>query len=152
MIRQATEADYAALHQIRPTITDDEIKGRLDKQSQGEVIYLVVAENNKLVSFVVLHWQGKKTHPEYPDMVDLYTMESERGKGYGTQLIAECERLVKEKGFTKIGLAVNPTLNAPAKRLYEKLGYTHDSKPPYIDGIYNGTEDWCIDLEKNLNS
>lgn len=145
-------ADSPGLHQIRPSITDMEITDRLAQQAAGEALYLVLETNNQLVSFVVLYWHGKKTHPDYPDMVDLFTVESQRGKGYASQLIAECERLAGEKGFSKIGLAVNPDLNEPARKLYEKLGYKHDGGPLYVDGVYNGVEDWCIDLEKELKT
>lgn len=150
MIRNAKESDRAKLREIRPSLTEEEISERLNIQSKGEAEYLVVEEDGQIVSFVLLKWNGKKSHSEYPDMEDLYTKESERGKGYGTSLILECERLAKEKGFKKIGLAVNPTLNNPAKMFYEKLGYKHDGKRTYVDGIYDGIEDWVIDLEKEL--
>ncbi|MDO8487872.1 MAG: GNAT family N-acetyltransferase [bacterium] len=150
MIRRAKEEDYQGLQNIKPSISESTIKERLQAQAVGRVEFLVLKNSDKLVSFVLLKWGGKKTHPNYPDMEDLYTMESERGKGFGSQLVAECERLTKLKGLDKIGLAVNPTLNKPAKRLYEKLGYKPDGNPSYIDGVYDGVEDWCIDMEKSL--
>lgn len=150
MIRLANEHDALALKQVRTSLTDDEIKTRLEKQNRDEAEYLVLETDGQIVSFVFLNWLGKKTLPEYPDMEDLYTKQSERGQGNGTALIMECERLAKKKGFTKIGLAVNPELNDPAYKLYEKLGYRHDGSPAYIDGVYNGIEDWCINMEKKL--
>jgi ribosomal protein S18 acetylase RimI-like enzyme len=83
-------------------------------------------------------------------MVDLYTKTEERGKGYGTALIVECENRAKSRGYKKIGLAVNPNLNDHARKLYEKLGYVHDGGKSYIDGVYDGIDDWCVDLEKEL--
>lgn len=83
-------------------------------------------------------------------MEDLYTREDQRGKGLATKLIKKCEKLVKQKGFNKIGLAVNPDLNENAHRFYIKLGYRHDGKKSSIDGVYDGVEDWVIDLEKIL--
>ena len=83
-------------------------------------------------------------------MADLYTKKEERNKGYGTLLIKECEKHAQAKGFIKIGLCVNPTLNPRVKSFYEGLGYKHDGRKSYIDGVYNGTRDWVVDLEKDL--
>jgi hypothetical protein len=55
-----------------------------------------------------------------------------------------------EKGFNKIGLAVNPDENCSAHKLYKKLGFKDTGEKPYVDGVYNGVEDWCIDMEKKL--
>lgn len=150
MIRQATKDDYTALKEIRQNLSDETIFERLEQQIKGDIVYLVVEENHQLTSFILLKWHGKETHPEYPDMVDLYTKESERGKGYAKLLIADCEKFAKERGFTKIGMAVNPDLNCPAHQLYLKLGYKHDGGQKYLDGVYDGVEDWVIDLEKTL--
>lgn len=93
---------------------------------------------------------GKPTHPEYPDLSDLYTKEDRRGEGAGKLLIEYCERRAKELGFTKIGLAVNTTENPRTVSLYERLGFISTGEPKYLDGVYDGVEDWVIDLEKKL--
>ena len=149
-IRKISMRDIEKLTSIKSQITKPDIDNRLNRQAKGEVDFLVLEENYEPKSFILLKWKGKKSHPEYPDMEDLYTKESERGKGYGTLLIKECELFAKEKGFNKIGLAVNPTENQKALLLYQKLGYKHDGKEKYLDGVYNGVEDWVIDLEKDL--
>ena len=149
-IRKAEISDSEALKEIKPSLDDKTIEERLKRQEKGKAEFLTMEDNGEPVSFVFLKWDGKKTHPEYPDMEDLYTREEFRGKGYATILIKECEKRAKEKGFTKIGLAVNPNLNSKAKDLYEKLGYRHDGNKQYIDAIYNGVEDWVIDLEKKI--
>ena len=150
MVRRIKDTDISGISVIKPTISEDIITERLKRQENGEVEFLVLEESGNLVSFGLLKWRGKPSHPEYPDIEDLYTLETERGKGYGSRLISEFERLAKERGYKKIGLAVNPTLNPMAKKLYENHGYHPDGKPAYIDGIYNGTEDWVIDMEKKL--
>lgn len=150
MIRNATDSDLQALTQIRQNMPAETVLERLKKQAAHGVEYLVFESESKIVGHVVLRWQGKLTHPDYPDMVDLYVQESQRGKGYGTKLIAECERRAKERGFTKMGLAVNPDLNDPAVKLYTTLGYKHTGDKPYVDGVYDGTKDWCVDMEKDL--
>ena len=45
-----------------------------------------------------------------------------RGRGTGTLLMAEAERLARERGATQVKLAVGVD-NHDARRLYERLGY-----------------------------
>lgn len=150
VIRNIKDQDVDLLKTIKPSLAVNIIDKRLRKQSEKEVEFLILEDANTPISFVLLKWKGKSTHPEYPDIEDLYTKEDCREKGYGTLLIKECEKRTKEKGFNKIGLAVNPTNNIEAKTLYEKLGYSSCRENTYLDGIYNGVEDWVIDLEKVL--
>lgn len=150
IIRRAVLADMPQLMKVKPALSDEHAVERIKRQAEGLVEYLVLETNGEIVSFVLLKWHGKATHPEYPDMEDLFTREDQRGKGYGSKLISECERLAGEKRFKKIGLAANPDLNEHARKLYEKLGYKHDGGKGYVDGVYNGVEDWCIDMEKAL--
>ncbi len=149
-VRLATKQDINALLQIRPGITLDLLNDRLLKQESNQLEYLVCEVNGQLVSHVVLKWLDGPTQRGYPDIEDLYTHSDQRGKGYGTALIAECEMRAKSRGIKKIGLAVNPQLNCPARKLYEKLGYKHTGGAPYVDGVYDGVEDWCIDMVKDL--
>jgi GNAT superfamily N-acetyltransferase len=146
----ATQTDIPFIKQIKPSITDLTIQDRLDRQSRGEVEFLLLVDNTTPVCFTLLIWNGKSTHPEYPDVVDLHVKSDERGKGYGTLMIQECERRVIEKGFSMLGMAVNKNPHCPAQKLYKKLGYVHDGKPAYIDGKYDGVEEWVIDMEKIL--
>ncbi|MCR4329652.1 MAG: GNAT family N-acetyltransferase [Candidatus Roizmanbacteria bacterium] len=150
LIRNITREDIVSIKKIKTSLSDVVIYDRFNLQEKGLVDFIILLHTNKPVGFVLLRWQGKETHLEYPDIEDLYIAENHRGKKFGTLLIKECEKRVKESGFSKIGLAVNPKLNFQAKKLYEKLGYYHDGKKSYVDGIYNGTEDRVVDLEKEL--
>lgn len=47
---------------------------------------------------------GIPSEPDYPNMNDLYVSEEKRGIGIGSKLINEAERIVKEKGYSKVGL------------------------------------------------
>lgn len=147
-IRNAFLDDINQLKIIKPSLNNDLIIRRLNRQKKGLLEYLVLCNDEEIVGFVVLNWNGKNTHPEYPDIEDLYTKESKRNNGFATKLIYECEKLAKKKGFHKIGLAVNPVNNKNVYYFYQQLGYLHDGTKSYIDGIYNEVEDWVIDLEK----
>lgn len=150
LIREAVLNDMGLLREVKPYLDSIEMKRRISEQGQNKAKFLIAEEKGKIVGFCFLKWYGKKTHPEYPDMEDLYVEESKRGGGVGSTIIKECETLVKKRGFKKIGLAVNPLNNKNAKRFYEKLGYKCNVSKSYIDGIYNGVEDWVVDMEKEL--
>ncbi|MBI2464645.1 GNAT family N-acetyltransferase [Candidatus Shapirobacteria bacterium] len=150
LIRNVDKNDFESIKEIKPVIDSVTFDDRILRQAKGDVDFLVLEDNGDLKCFVLLKWKGKDTHPEYPDIEDLYTKASERGKKYGSTLIAECEKMVREKGFNKIGLAVNPNENCSAHKLYKRLGFNDTGEKTYIDGVYNGVEDWCIDMEKSI--
>lgn len=108
------------------------------------------AVESALVGWVIVTWSGKPSQVEYPDLSDLYVAEAWRNRGIGTALINSVELLAQARGYSKIGLAVNPDLNPQAHALYLRLGYRHDGRARYLDGVYDGVEDWVIDLEKVL--
>jgi GNAT superfamily N-acetyltransferase len=149
-IRKVKENDFPSIQAIKPSRTRESFEKDLAHQRRGDSEFIALEADGDLVCYVILKWYGKMTHPEYPDLEDLYCKESERGKGYATHLIRECEELVKQKGFSKLGMAANIDPECAARKLYAKLGYVPDGGPKYIDGVYNGVEDWCIDLEKKL--
>ena len=150
IVRNINKNDFDQLQKIKSINGLEILNNRLERQMKGDVNFLVLEDNGEIKCFLLLKWKGRKTHPEYPDIEDLFTKESERGKGYASILISECEKMAREKGFNKIGLAVNPDENCPAHRLYKKLGFMNLGEKPYVDAIYNGVEDWCVDMVKNI--
>ena len=104
------------------------------------------------MAWAIVEWEGKPTRPQHPDVVDMYVRPGCRKRGIGTALLRHIEDLAATRGVTMIGLSVNPERNPEAKRLYERLGYRHDGSPTYLDGVYEGNEDWVIDLVKPLGA
>jgi GNAT superfamily N-acetyltransferase len=139
-----------SLYRVKPRFGKDECMGRQAWLAVTGGEWFVALVDDQVVGWVIVSWTGKRTHPEFPDMCDLYVAEAWRGQGIGTALIRFVERLAFARGWTRVGLAVNPELNPRALRLYTRLGYCHDGRPAYVDGIYDGVEDWVIDLEKPL--
>ncbi len=148
-ILQLTELKKPKTEGYRKKFAENQTK-RLQEMDSGRAIYLIAEEDNQIIGHVFVKFYGSQTEPDYPNVQDLYVDEKQRNKGIGTQLIQEAERLAKEKGYKAISLAVNPTLNQQAKELYEKLGYKRTATEPYVDGVYNGVEDWCVDMVKDL--
>ena len=71
--------DIPSLKKIKPSLDDLTIKNRLKLQENGTVVFLI-CEIKTIHGFVFLKWNGKPTHPEYPDMEDLYIREDMREK------------------------------------------------------------------------
>lgn len=157
-IRQATKQDIEQLTELkkpqqehhRRLFHDNQIR-RLQEMKEGKVVYLVGEEAGNIIAHVLIKLQGIPTEEHYPNINDLYVSESYLNKGFGSQLIHTCERIAKEKGFNKISVAVNPTLNPKAQVLYERLGYKRTDTPTYLDGVYDGDEDWVVDMVKDVS-
>lgn len=149
IIRNAESGDATPLQAIRQ-LNEQIIAYRLAAQAKGIGEFLVVETAAGLVSFVFLKYFGKETYPRIPDIEDLYTKVEERGKGYATALLHACESRSRARGFAQISLAAGVDPTDPARQLYEKLGYAYDGKVSYVDGVYNGVQDWVIDMIKEL--
>jgi len=150
-IAVATEADADALTTVKPNCPGTDVVERFRSLREDvDGTWLLLKLDDTVIGWCVAVWSGKKTHPEYPDMEDLFVRPEHRNRGHGARLISEVERMAKARGHDKLGVAVNPDDNASARRLYERLGYRHDGGTKYLDGVYDGYEDWVIDLEKQL--
>lgn len=137
---------------------------RYGEQEKDEGIYLIAWHNATPIGHLLLRWNAytKDLSNGFPNgvpyLVAIGTKEAFRRKGIATKLIQTAEKLVKEKGFKNIGLAVGSKDNPNAKRLYEKLGYKDWGKGEitqcweYIDKQGNkGVEsEVCIYMLKNL--
>lgn len=77
-----------------------------------------VAEEEGICGFAAL----LLTPPE-SDVLDIVVKKELRGRGTGTRLLDEICDLALLRGVDTIFLEVRPG-NAPARRLYEKLGFT----------------------------
>jgi GNAT superfamily N-acetyltransferase len=150
-IEVARMCDREALGGVRLGYGSEDVDARFGWLAESiDGTWLLLRVRGVVIGWCVVVWSGKATHPEYPDMQDLWVRPEHRSRGHGTRLIREVERLARSRGHARIGLAVNPDLNPDAKRLYERLGYVHDGGETYLDGIYDGNEDWVVDLEKEL--
>lgn len=149
-IREAIEEDIPQITQMKKREDLEQYLKRVRETKEEKAIYLVMENDGVVIGHVFLKFYGTKKHPDYPEIEDLFIREDLRSRGIGTRLIEMCEKLAKEKGFNKIGLGVNPTLNPRAKALYERLGYKDLGEGLYCDAVYDGTEDWVFDMVKKL--
>jgi GNAT superfamily N-acetyltransferase len=150
-IRQATYQDIPQIMAIKKNGPLGKYTNRIIWMNQGQAVYLVIEDDGQILGNVFLKYYGTDQDPDFPNIEDLFIREDKRGQGLGTLLLRECFRVSKEKGFAKVSLAVNPTLNPKAKDLYLKMGFKPiEGREKHLSGVYNGVEDWVEDMVKDL--
>ena len=112
-------------------ISDDYEAELRDLIKQKKAVVLAVEVGGRYVGRVTLrHDWGNETSiiekdfPGLPQINALEIDEDYRRRGLATMLIAAAENEARCQGFSMIGLGVEIS-NKPAKRLYEKLGYSY---------------------------
>lgn len=143
----------------------EDLRSFYDQQWQahrsGELCVIIAAEDtaqgaNFPVGQAAIHWNGKPTHPQIPDIQSLRVRADFRGQGLGSRLLEECEKIVAARGHSQVSLSVALD-NINARRLYERLGY-HMVGTPYCDvwfyadaaGKSMRVEETVWDMVKNL--
>ena len=112
-------------------ITDDYEAELRDLVKQKKAVVLAVEAGGRYVGRVTLrHDWGDETSiiekdfPGLPQINALEINENYRRQGLATMLVTAAEDEARRQGFSMIGLGVEIS-NEPAKRLYEKLGYSY---------------------------
>lgn len=109
-------------------------KARYGAQKSGDGVYLIAWQNNipvghLMVRFFTTNNYLKDQGINIPYLEALEVKKEFRNQGIATSLMEEAEKILKSKGFTKVGLAVGVN-NDNAYKLYEHLGFSED---PTID-------------------
>lgn len=93
-----------------------------DELSPNQFIFSVIEKaTEKVIGTLWWGLQGEG-NAKSPWIYDIELHESSRGKGYGRATMLAAELIVKEKGFSKLGLHVFGH-NKVARGLYESLGF-----------------------------
>lgn len=144
MIRQATDADLAALETVAAamgTTHEDGYFARcLQEQTDGNRTVLVAdSDNGYLTGYVQLIWSPIYTPFKrlgIPEIQDLNVIPAARRQGIGEQLVIACEDLARTRGTGSIGIGVG--LHAAfgaAQRLYIRRGYMPDGAGACYDDV-----------------
>jgi len=96
--------------------------------SSGEACVLVADLNGFPIGQAAIYWQGKPSHPEFPDLQSLRVHRIFQGQGIGTRLLEAAAIVVRARGLRHLSLSVGAD-NRGARRLYERLGYRVSSEP-----------------------
>lgn len=102
-------------------------KDFLEKRfTNGESILFLAFEGDQAIGFTQLYTSFSSVSLE-PIFIlnDLYVNDNHRGKKVGEKLLLEAKAYCLQKGFK--GLALETSINNPAQRLYERLGWEKDT-------------------------
>ena len=98
----------------------------------GGGTYLVAWEGDEPAGHAHIAWE--RTKLGVPEVQDVFVRSDRRRRGVATELARAAERLATERGHGRISLSYGMA-NEPARRLYEKLGYTRaDISPERVHG------------------
>ena len=111
-IRIATEADFPFLEKNDRHIRLSEIRALV-----GQNRILLAEMDGKIVGWLrwSLFWDNT------PFMNMLYFLEGYRGKGYGRQIVAHWEKLMRQEGYDLV--MTSSLSDEQAQHFYRKLGY-----------------------------
>ena len=127
-VRQATAADLEKLVAREPDEAKREHeRERFDAQERGECALLIAWEGDQIRGRVRLRWYSKYVEiiDEFGEFPEINALDAwPQGQGIGTQIIDACEQMARERGDKQVGIGVVLT-NVDARRLYERLGYSH---------------------------
>jgi GNAT superfamily N-acetyltransferase len=132
-IRPAEEGDLPLL--TRAMRQEDFFAKRIEQQAEGHGVLLVAWEGAAPVGAVYV-WLGpaeepevRRALPDVPLLVRLHVPRGHRNRGIGTRIIGAAERLVRQRGHTRVALGVGID-NIDAKRLYHRLSYREWAHEP----------------------
>lgn len=129
-------------------------KGREDSRRRSA--FFVATEGDAVSGCAGVELDGAAGAVNAPVLANLAVGPAGRRKGLGARLVKSCESSAKDWGCAELTLVVEAS-NAPAKRLYEKLGYketlrTEDAKTlsPRADGRVVASSTTTITMSKSL--
>ncbi len=112
-------------------ISDDYEAELCDLIKQKKAVVLAVEAGGRYAGRVTLrHDWGNETsiiEKDFPGLPQINALEIDedcRRRGLATMLVMAAENEARRQGFSMIGLGVEIS-NEPAKKLYEKLGYSY---------------------------
>lgn len=153
VVRSCTETDLVDLEAWAPTTKADLPHGRwLERQQAGEIAYLIAFVDGRIVGSAKVRWfePRQPAHRPVPELFQLSVWPAEmRGRGVGSALIAEAERLARTKGLRLLTMGVDLG-NHHAMRLYERLGYRDWGRGTREDAYRVVTEDGSVVLQRDV--
>lgn len=109
----------------------------LKQQDSGQREILVAEENQQLLGYITLVYHpqnGPASLEGYPEIVDFNVFEAYQGRGIGSLLLNEVEKVaVKTSSTVMIGVGLCADYG-PAQRLYVKSGYVPDGSGVWYKG------------------
>lgn len=102
--------------------------GRYQKMLDGELVCSVAAFEGRVIGMATASAEGPSVETRHVGVVGIEVISPWRGQGVGTALLAHLLEACRGT-FQRVNLSVIP-VNARAKRVYEKLGFTQFGVAP----------------------
>ena len=161
-VREASEADLDALMRLKPSLAVH--RDRLRDAYQPGFRYLVLELDHCVIGFVCLvfvrprYWSDGDRAEHLPTAIDFSIDSSLRGRGYGSFLLGEVEKLAAQSAAKQLYVWVDPVHNPRAHALYLRLGYQPLQENPYpfhwefvdSEGDPHSGDSWRLDMVKAL--
>lgn len=114
-----TQGNYPGTESTRQAIADDVQYACMDGD---KVVGAFILNDNPQGDYNVGDWRVNLSQGEYLVIHTLATDPEIYRKGLGRYMVEYCIHTAKENGYKAVRLDVIPT-NAPARRLYENMGF-----------------------------
>lgn len=128
-IKRARKEDLQQLNKYLPTNIPNFHEDKIKEQETGNSAWLIAWKKDVPVGHLQIRFNGgpqgyvAKFIQGIPYIEATGVAEAHRRQGIASNLVEVTEKLVKEKGYKQIGLAVGDRDNPGARSLYEELGY-----------------------------
>ena len=129
IVRPIRDGDTEAIGEALRDLGTPEHTGRgLERQNEGLGVFLIAWLAGEAVGYVTAHWRASPRSPrewfdgETAYFEDFIVVESHRGRGIGTAIMAAAEAMAGERGLSRMTIGVGVE-NEGAQRLYRRLGY-----------------------------
>ena len=137
-IRPLAEADLPAFAGHFREGNPAQLGRALRLQSEDAAVMLVASQDGVPLGRVLLHWRPvPESPPEWHTAVsfpeEFLVLTPYRSQGIGTAIMAEVERLSRERGYIRVSVGVGLD-NTRAHDLYLRLGYVDTNFGPFEDG------------------
>ena len=103
------------------------------KTAYDRELFLVAVDGDRLVGTVMGGYDGHRGW-----IYSLAVDSNERHRGIGTELMAEAERRLKERGCLKVNLQVMPD-NEGVVQFYRELGFSVEDRLSMGKRLYDGS-------------
>ncbi len=164
-IIKADKSNLSDLYDVSAAMHGEKQRGYFEKSidlsTHGERDVFLIQSNNSYVGYVMLSYNPKygyyRAH-NIPEIQDLNIIPDYRQRGLGRAMIEHCEKVVRQKNCSIIGIGVGVTPSyGAAQRLYTKMGYipdgfgiTYDRKTISAGEVRPFDDDVSLMLEKAL--
>jgi len=114
----------------------------IDEQIRNGYLYFLSEHKNEPMGYMSMNINEKELF-----LSKFYVASSQRGKGYGREMITFIEEMANKKKLNKIALTVNRN-NTDSIKMYEKMGFINSGT--VIQDIGNGFIMDDYKMEKEL--